>query len=363
MKKALFIVPHFFRSPQETFEFQNLVQSVAECNFQVRVLTTWEEGQEVNFIHKNVEILQPFQKWNIFEIGAILRVVQGFSPDLVHFIYSPGTLRARGVPLTLPGVVQSFGSPRFVLQVQGKTPENDSMVLKYWLQLSQAVLVDDDFTKLKMSSMQESQKHQMFHVLKRSGGSVPQNSDSHWAKSCFDQFIYSVGAIRSTAQLEDCLQTVSPYLVANPSHGLVCVLHSDLSSYVQTLEIKKILKKYKFTKQVVVLKSVDSESNHQLINSCSLVSLTHLPIGSKEIPTSLKMAQEAGKPVLVQQALLNFEKSLASLLSRAVFPKDLLSRNWNSPPPSQAPAHETMDNLGNQLSRIYQDILSQRTFS
>ena len=337
---------------------QSLVLAVAECNFKVRVLTTFSEDNDPPMIHKNVEVLQPFKNWNLFEIGAIIRVIQGYRPDVVHFVFPPSRLPGKAVALALPGILQNFGRPGFVLQLQGQLPETLPLELKYWLQMSQAVVVDSDFAKLKVSSLTESHRNLIFHVLQSEFHDIS-SSESHWITDCFDDYIYACGPVKSLAQLADSLDTLQSFLKTSSRHGVVFHLHPDFSHFAQSGEINRLLKEKQLEKQVAVLKSVDAENNRQLIRNCHLVSLTHLPLGSKDITTSLKMAREAGKQVLVQPSVVNFEHSMGDLWDLAVFPEhlDSLQRPEASKPPE--PHAKLLDSLGNQLSRIYQSVLSQ----
>lgn len=337
---------------------QSLVLAVAECNFKVRVLTTFSEDNEPPAIHKNVEVLQPFKNWNLLEIGAILRVTQGYRPDVVHFVFPPSRLPGKAVALALPGVLQNFGQPGFVLQLQGQLPETLPLVLKYWLQMSQAVVVDSDFAKLKVSSLTESHRKLIFHVLQSEFHDIG-SSESHWVTECFDDYVYACGPVKSLAQLSDSLETLQAFLKTSPKHGVVFHLHPDLAHYAQSGDLQGILREKQLETQVAVLKSVDAETNRQLIRNCHLVSLTHLPLGSKHITTALKMAREAGKQVLVQPSVVEFEHSMGDLWDLAVFPQQMDSSR--KPGPSATPEHPTnlLDSLGNQLSRIYQSVLSQ----
>ena len=303
-----------------------------------------------------MEILQPFKRWNLFEIGAILRATHGYRPDVVHFVFPQGQLPGKAVALALPGVLQSFGRPGFILQLQGTLPENQPLVLKYWLQMSQAVVVDSDFAKLKVSSLTESHRKLSFHVLQSEFHGID-SSEPHWVTECFDEYIYACGPVRSLAQLSDSLETLVPFLKLSERHGVIFQLHQDLNHFYQSSELKQLLTEKNIEKQVAILKSVDAATNRQLIRNCSLVSLTHLPLGSKDITTTLKMAREANKQVVVQPSVVEFEHSMGDLWSLAVFPDQLGDSEYTANDAPATPAVELLDTLGNQLSRIYQSVL------
>lgn len=351
------IVPHFF-DPTYIESLRSLALAVAECNFKVRVLTTFSKDHVPPLIHKNVEILQPFKKWNLFEMGDLLRSVHGFQPEVVHFVMPPATLLpGKAIPLALPGALQSFGRPGFLLQLQGPIHEPPPLVLKYWLQLSQVVVVNDDFTKLKVSAMTASRRNQSFHVLKFGGHDI-HSSPPHWISESFDTFFYACGPVRSISQLTDSLETLKPFLKMSSRNSVVFHLHADLTHFLQSHKIQHLLAEWNLIQQVILLKSMDSVTNRQLIQHCAMVSLTHLPLGSPDIATALKMSREAGKRVLVQPSVMSFEHSMKEAWSLAVTPDQLTLEFLaeSSATPIEAPA--ALDSLGNQLSRIYQSLIS-----
>ncbi len=359
MSKALLIIPHFF-DPSYTETLRSLVLAVAECNFKVRILSTWSESNIPPSIHKNVEILQPFKKWNIFEIRSILRAIHGFQPDVVHFVFPPIIPPSQAVLLALPGVLQSFGRPGFILQLQGSLPKTHPLALRYWLRMSQAIIVEDQFTKLKISSLTESHHNQSYHVL-GSGFQNISSSASHWVTGCFKNYIYSCGPVRSLAQLEDSLTALEPFLKQSHYNGVVFHLHKEMGYYYQSRRFRQALKEKSFEKQITVLKSVDATSNRQLIRNCSLVSLIHLPLGSNDISAALKMAREAGKKVVVHPSVMEFEHLTGDMQNQVIFPNQLEAHTISQNEAPKVNSTKLIDTLGNQLSRIYQSVLTQNS--
>ncbi|MCB0407707.1 MAG: hypothetical protein KDD34_05835, partial [Bdellovibrionales bacterium] len=185
MAKVLFIIPHLSIRPAQD-PIKHFVNSIAETQNQIRILTTYNPDFLAEGFHKNVEVLQPFKKWSLFEVSNIIKGAWNFKADIVHLIYHHSITPSTTTLLAIPGLLQSLHQPRFILQLQNGVPRKLNFTLKHWLQVSDVVLVSDDYSRLKISAMVEAKKSQKYFVVPMgSHTNTKKNLGEHWIPPLF----------------------------------------------------------------------------------------------------------------------------------------------------------------------------------
>jgi len=361
MAKVLFIIPHLStHTSQDSIKY--FVNSIAETQNQIRILTTYNPDFLVEGFHKNVEVLQPFKKWSLFEVSNIIKGAWNFKSDIVHLIYHHSITPSTTTLLAIPGLLQSLHQPLFILQLQNGVPRKLNFALKHWLQVSDVVLVSDDYSRLKVSAMVETKKSQKYFVVPMGPlTNTKKNLEEHWIPPLFKKYIYVSYPVSTLEQFKKIIQFHKDFLKSNERYGLVVNISHTLNRFLTRTQIFHFLDQQELNQQIVRTEILNESDNIQLIQSCEWFSLMNLHVGNPQISTCLQLATNFKKPVLLPKNIKAFEKSLMPFMTNTYTEEQWVSEKLFLKTPAYINEHHTpfsssknSDLIGNQLNRIYQ---------
>ena len=67
-----------------------LIRSLADQQHDVRVLSTYREGEAIPEGSSRLQIIRPFRSWSWLEIPRLIPTLLEFQPDVLHFIQPHG---------------------------------------------------------------------------------------------------------------------------------------------------------------------------------------------------------------------------------------------------------------------------------
>lgn len=96
-----------------------LMTSLADQQHDVRVFSTYREGENLPASHPRLEIVRPFRKWSWLELPRLMPILLEFQPEILHFI-QPRREAFSGLTnamSALPGLAPLIGRPRIVVSL------------------------------------------------------------------------------------------------------------------------------------------------------------------------------------------------------------------------------------------------------
>lgn len=111
--------------PISAFSYE-LMRSLAEQQHEIRVFSTYREGDALPPALPRLEILRPFRRWNWFELPRVIPILMQFRPDILHVI-QPRAEALEGFTnamSALPGLAPLSGRPSIVTSVYDLRPES-----------------------------------------------------------------------------------------------------------------------------------------------------------------------------------------------------------------------------------------------
>ncbi len=120
------VLPHSLASREiEIVDYSyELMVSLADQQHDVRVFSTYREGDALPPSHPRLQILRPFRKWGWLELPRLIPVLLEFQPDILHFI-QPRREAFSGLTnatSALPGLASVLGRPRIVVSLYDVRP-------------------------------------------------------------------------------------------------------------------------------------------------------------------------------------------------------------------------------------------------
>jgi glycosyltransferase involved in cell wall biosynthesis len=112
------------RDPITAFSF-GLITSLADQQHEVRVFSTYREGETPPAQHPRLQIIRPFRNWGWLEIPRLIPILLEFQPEIVHIV-QPRAESLRGLTnalTALPAMAPVMGKPRFVLSLYDVSPQ------------------------------------------------------------------------------------------------------------------------------------------------------------------------------------------------------------------------------------------------
>lgn len=102
-----------------------LMTTLADQQHDVRVFSTYREGENLPPVHPRLQILRPFRNWGWLEIPRLIPILLEFQPELIHIVQPrEETLRGLTNALTaLPAMAPVMGRPRFVVSLYDVSPQ------------------------------------------------------------------------------------------------------------------------------------------------------------------------------------------------------------------------------------------------
>jgi hypothetical protein len=97
----------------------DLMVSLADQQHDVRVFSTYREGESLPPSHPRLQIIRPFRKWSWLEIPRLVPILLEFQPEILHFI-QPRKEAFSGLTnatSALPGLASAIGRPRIVVSL------------------------------------------------------------------------------------------------------------------------------------------------------------------------------------------------------------------------------------------------------
>lgn len=235
MSRIILFSPSLPPSPEpEALLAWRLANSLAESQHEVKIVTGHHAFPQYPTFHSQVEILQAFKSWSIFELIKILPLLIQWHPQAFHLIPPP---HMNTLWKLLPHLSDFF--PRH---------DRPQVIMSFWRlpkklhQLSLApaklVTVANEFQKHQLSSQAGFQPP--IETLNLVNEHVPFELDAHLLPPDFSPFLLLPGSPEDYESFEQTMKVGLEILSRNPSWHIVSLL--SLSSMGYRFEEKWRLK-------------------------------------------------------------------------------------------------------------------------
>ena len=153
------------RDPITAFSY-GLITSLADQQHEVRVFSTYREGEVPPPQSTRLQILRPFRNWGWLEMPRLIPLLLDFQPELVHIV-QPRAESIRGLTnalTTLPAMSAVMGRPRFVMHLYD--------VSTVALNRNKMLLANTDV--VIVSNRQQADEVTRWYVAKKLSNKLPQ---------------------------------------------------------------------------------------------------------------------------------------------------------------------------------------------
>jgi glycosyltransferase involved in cell wall biosynthesis len=212
----------------------DLMRSLGDQGHELKVFTTYRQGQEIPPPHPRIEILQPFRRWSWTEIPRILPLLLQFQPEILHIIQPHadalrGLTNAMGAIPSLTPFLRSGLSGSATVSTFFDLNEHHLVQHRMLLQTSQIVTVSNEQQKEKLAAYLGSGHRARIEV-------VPISSSLDFGEAALNEtlplewteffarrrpWFFVPGQMDEHSDLDHLFDLISAVLSARPQTGVV----------------------------------------------------------------------------------------------------------------------------------------------
>jgi hypothetical protein len=351
--RVLLIAPHHYNDPQNAKQV-SLLRMLADANVNIRALFRFAEVQtDPPFQHKNMHWMQPFTQFGWREIPHLLKATHGYKPDVVQLVFDSNAPMSGVLFWFIPEFLKTIAKSKLVLQIVGSFEGSPPPLLKYWMSVSDAIVVDTEATERYIHSWSTAATHSKIAFVP-TPAALPHQvfPEPHWVDRHFSHWIFSPGVISHEGVLRDAVQFLLPRLKADLQFGAVF----EVAPLLQNVGVYEWLQQLKLLPQVALLAPLRDVERQQLLAQSDHISIRHLSVTDPRAQETVLYAVTTDKPIYIAGALFDIAPSLRkySFVCRTVA-AEIDPKVGPKVDPAPIP-NVLVDEMCNTFLRIYQSL-------
>lgn len=351
----------------------DLIRSLADQQHEIRVFSTYRDGQELPPAHPRIEVLRPFQSWSWLEIPRILPLLIDFRPELIHIV-QPRAEALKGFTnamSALPSLKLVLGQPVFVTSfydLRRSLLKTHNLLLR----ASDAVTVSNSSQQELLSSVLTRAAHIV--PIPSSTASGEAQADSNLEQFVDDgQVIFVPGDVGDHENIEELFSTLNSVLGKHPDSKVVFgggwgSVHAKLRHVLLRPFAER-------GSRILITGQLTPNEERLCLRKAHVVFTASLPPESMSLARIFREALKEAAPLLMtlsQSSLdgLNWRNGESALLTTDL-PGDWLEALTEALSPTSEIAKvrenlpefsriEAIDLPGNVMSRLYAELLARR---
>lgn len=368
----------------------DLIQALAEQEHEIRVFSTYREGEELPESHPRIEIVRPFRKWSLLELPKAVPLLLAFKPDVLHLI-QPHQEALSGFSNAMeivPALRSVIGNPAMIasfFDLDSKSLRRHRLLLKSIRALTVSNQTQNDLITAHFDAIGSPPE---IAVVPMGFGITPlrQSTENeiivfdsvdldsiHALKAKFPKLIVVAGPVESHSDPECTFRAIASALKFDPQAAAVILDGWGRLPVRARHACEEIIYGSGVANRVLLTGPLDESTQIECISAASCVLVAPLIETRLAFTKFLRSAQRAGNPLVlsVEQARMdpiNWRDGENALI-RARSPHDLadaLLLILQNPDLQEKLRKETVevsrrdvsDQPGNLVSRLYVKILN-----